>query len=85
LTQRHRFCSYFDFDRLISDALSIWCTHSKPAALRLITSAVRHGKNNALLGAKINRRENQLFTMSRSPNFKLEIELAKFAVDIASL
>lgn len=81
----HGLSPYFDLDRLVRDALGIWCTRSKEAALWLLASAVRHGKDNARLGTAINRRQNQLLTLSRLPRFELEAELRRYAVDIANL
>ena len=81
----HDHSPQIDLDRLVCDAASLWCARSKQAALNLVASTVRHGKNNAMLSAAINRRQNQLLSLSRTPWFRLEDELRRLAVDIAGL
>jgi hypothetical protein len=74
-----------DLDDLVRRAAVIWHTQSKQRAMNWLTNQVRRGRNNALLNSRFISRENQLLTLSRSPTFKLEEELEKFANDIADL
>jgi hypothetical protein len=74
-----------DLADLVRRAAVIWHTQSKQRAMNWLANQARRGRNNALLSSRIISRESQLLTLSRSPTFKLEEELEKFANDIADL